>query len=94
MKGVRLSFGGRLAIRNVLIAALLAALGAAVVAATLPAAAGAHAERATTFPNPNLGAFPEYRTTGPELVVCDPTTTKQRIKAFRRTPARHSISAC
>ena len=32
--------------------------------------AGAHAERATFFPDPNQGDFPEYRDYGPELVVC------------------------
>jgi hypothetical protein len=71
------------------IAMMLAVAAAAACAATLPATAGAHAERATFFPDPDQGAFPEYRTTGPELVVCT-DTTKRRIKSFRgRLRARH-----
>ena len=58
---------------------MLAALAATALA--LPAGAGAHAERATFFPDPDQGAFPEYRTTGPALVVCA-ADTKQRIKRF------------
>jgi hypothetical protein len=38
--------------------------------ATFPAGAGAHAERQTFFPDPNLGDFPQYRTDGPTKVVC------------------------
>ena len=51
--------GGRVSVRNFVIAVMLAAAAAAALAATMPATAGAHAERATTFPNPNEGAFPE-----------------------------------
>ncbi len=53
------------------VAGLTAAAVVVLVAlATLPASAGAHAERATYFPDPNQGDFPEYRDYGPELVVC------------------------
>jgi hypothetical protein len=53
-------------------------LAMAIVLAALPAAAGAHAERATFFPDPNKGAFPEYRTDGPQVVVCK-LDSKRRI---------------
>ena len=52
------------------IGALLAAAVVLLSCALLPANAGAHAERATFFPDPNQGDFPEYRDYGPELVVC------------------------
>jgi hypothetical protein len=55
----------------------------------MPASAGAHAERATTFPDPDQGAFPEYRTSGPAKIVCSPETTKQRIKAFKGSVKKH-----
>jgi len=45
----------------------------------MPAGAGAHAERATFFPDPDAGQFPEFRTTGEALVVCR-DDTKQLIK--------------
>ena len=45
---------------------ILAAAVMALIALAMPAGAGAHAERATFFPDPNLGAFPEYRTDGPD----------------------------
>jgi hypothetical protein len=35
-----------------------------------PAVSWGHAERETTFPDPNQGDFPQYRTTGPMVVVC------------------------
>jgi hypothetical protein len=47
---------------------LLAVTGLAALA--LPSASLAHEERATSFPDPNQGDFPEYRTDGPYLVVC------------------------
>jgi len=79
--------GGRVS-RSV-VATILALAALAAVALAMPAGAGAHAERATFFPDPDQGAFPEYRTTGPELVVCT-DTTKRRIKAFRgRLRAQH-----
>ena len=49
---------------------MLALAALAVAALALPAGAGAHAERATFFPDPDQGAFPEYRATGAALVVC------------------------
>jgi hypothetical protein len=68
---------------------MLAAAAAAALAAALPATAGAHAERPAFFPDPDQGAFPELRTTGPELVVCT-DTTKRRIKSFQgRLRANH-----
>ena len=45
----------------------------ALVALAMPAGAGAHAERATFFPDPNLGDFPEYRTTGPSSWSASPS---------------------
>jgi hypothetical protein len=59
-----------------------ACLPAVLALAALPAAAGAHAERPTTFPDPDRGAFPVYRTTGPAKVVCA-ADTKQRVKSFK-----------
>ena len=49
----------------------------ALIALAMPAGAGAHAERATFFPDPNLGAFPEYRTDGP---------------SYRGLPAEHQAA--
>ena len=59
--------------------AVLAAVGALGVA--LPSGAGAHEERATTFPDPNQGSFPQYRTDGPYLVVCK-SDTRRRIADY------------
>jgi hypothetical protein len=61
------------------VATILALAALAAVALTMPAAAGAHAERATFFPDPDAGAFPEFRTGGDPLVVCR-DDSKQRIK--------------
>jgi hypothetical protein len=63
----------------------LALAALAVAALSLPAAGGAHAERATFFPDPNLGDFPQLRTSGPALVVCA-ADTKERIKRFHGKP--------
>jgi hypothetical protein len=52
----------------------------------VPAGAGAHAERATFFPDPNQGAFPVYRTSGPELVVCR-SDSNRRIQNGIQDPA-------
>ena len=85
--------GGRFP-RSVVTVLALAAL--AVAALALPAGAGAHAERATFFPDPDQGAFPEYRTTGPALVVCA-DDTKQRIKRFhgkRRATLQRQLKDC
>ena len=74
-----MGFGvARVSVRAIAIASLLAAL----TIAALPASAGAHAERATTFPDPDTGAFPQYRTTGTARVVCT-SETKKRIKSFK-----------
>jgi hypothetical protein len=53
---------------------ILALAVMALIALAMPAGAGAHAERETFFPDPNLGPFPEYRTDGPNTIVCKPET--------------------
>jgi hypothetical protein len=53
----------------------------AIAMLALPAAALAHSERHTDYPDPNLGSFPQYRTDGNYLVVCHPDT-KQRIAEY------------
>ena len=56
---------------------LIALVAAALLAgALMPAGAHAHAERATFFPDPNKGDFPEYRDYGTELVVCTKESTR------------------
>src|SRR3954471_11349723 len=71
---MRLGGRGRMSLGG---AALAAALVFCALAALLPATAGAHSERATFFPDPNLGDFPQFRTTGPRYVVCRPDSQKQ-----------------
>jgi hypothetical protein len=61
----------------------------ALIALALPAGAGAHAERATFFPDPNQGDFPEYRTDGPSIVVCKPDT-RQRIQDMPNDVRRYN----
>ncbi len=58
--------------RRVILLALLAL-------AAIPAVAAGHAERATYYPDRNVGAVPEYRTKGPAHVVCKPDSA-QRVK--------------
>jgi len=55
----------------------------AAILALWPAAAGAHYERPTHFPD-GTGSVPLYRTTGPHLVVCkdDLADFTNRIAAF------------
>ena len=48
----------------------IAGVALVLMALAFPAGAGAHAERQTFFPDPNLGNFPQYRTDGPYYVVC------------------------
>jgi hypothetical protein len=75
---------------------VLALAAVAAAALTLPAGAGAHAERPTFFPDPDQGAFPAYRTTGPELIVCS-DDTRQRIKRFhnrRRGTLQRQLAHC
>ena len=55
----------------------------ALAAMSFPAGAGAHAERETFFPDPNQGAFPEYRTDGPFHVVC----TRESRRLIRELPS-------
>ena len=57
---------------------LIVAAIAGLAALALPSAAGAHAERATFFPDPNQGAFPEYRTEGPSSSSAGRTRRSQR----------------
>ena len=52
----------RQGLRTVSAVGILALAVMALIALAMPAGAGAHAERATFFPDPNLGSFPEYRT--------------------------------
>ena len=65
---------------------LLALLGTAALVLSFPAAAGAHYERPTTFPD-GTGHVPAYRTSGPHLVVCkkDDADFERRITAFPAT---------
>jgi hypothetical protein len=58
----------------VLAVALLAALAVAPTS-------GAHSERSTSYPDPDAGSFPEYRTTGTSLVVCK-GDSKRRIMKY------------
>ncbi len=50
--------------------------------AALPAAAGAHAERLTYFPDPAKGSVPEYRTDGPARVVCKPDSAARLRRSY------------
>jgi len=72
-------------------AALAAALIVCAFAALLPASAGAHSERPTFFPDPNLGDFPQFRTTGPRYVVCRPDS-RQRIESMVQDPTRRAAN--
>jgi hypothetical protein len=75
---------------------VLACTALTAAALALPAGAGAHAERPTFFPDPDQGAFPEYRTSGPALVVCA-ADTKQRIKRFhgpKRATLQRQLKDC
>jgi hypothetical protein len=75
---------------------VLAAAVMALIALAMPAGAGAHAERATFFPDPNQGAFPEYRTDGPSIVVCKPNT-RQLIQGMSSEVRRYNeelLSTC
>jgi hypothetical protein len=80
----------RQALRRVWAVSVLAAGLVALIALTMPAAAGAHAERATFFPDPNLGEFPEYRTDGLSHVVCRPDT-RSRIKELSGDARRYNM---
>ena len=90
MRGLSVGSGGRFSRPFVVIVLACAALAA--VALALPAGAGAHAERPTFFPDPDQGAFPEYRTTGPALVVCA-ADTKQRSSASTARSGRRSSAS-
>jgi hypothetical protein len=86
----------RQALRSVLAVGVLAAAVMALIALAMPAGAGAHAERATFFPDPNQGAFPEYRTDGPSIVVCKPNT-RQLIQSMSAEVRRYNeelLSTC
>jgi hypothetical protein len=50
--------------------AAIATITVALAVLSFPALSWGHAERATTFPDPNQGNFPQYRTTGRQVVVC------------------------
>ena len=66
---------------------LIVAAIAGLAALALPTSAGAHAERETFFPDINQGAFPEYRTEGPSIVVCRPDS-RTRINRIRNNAVR------
>ena len=61
--------------RRVLIALAMAALAAVM----LPALALGHPERKTFFPDHTKGSVPQYRTSGPSLVVCK-KDSRRRIR--------------
>ena len=52
-----------------------------------PAIASGHAERPSFFPDHRLGTVPEYRSTGPSLVVCK-RDSRRRIERMRRGAQR------
>jgi hypothetical protein len=64
-------------LRSVLTPAVLA------IALALPGAAAAHPERGTKFPDPHTGSVPNFRTTGPLLVVCKPDSLSRLKFGFR-----------
>jgi hypothetical protein len=73
-------------------------VGAALaVWAVVPAAAFAHQERPTQFPDPSRGHVPAYRTSGPFLVVCKPSST-DRIERLPDGPLKreneHLLAEC
>src|SRR5215210_7890089 len=53
----------------------------------IPAGAGAHAERPTSFPDDTLGSVPKYRPSGdgPSIVVCKGHSAK-RINSLYKGP--------
>src|SRR3954452_5551964 len=65
--------------RCTLLAALIGVLA-------VPAAAVAHPERSTRYPDPNVGAVPALRTTGPGLVVCRNDTRARLRQIYRSHP--------
>src|SRR5687768_10772754 len=52
--------------------------------------AGAHAERPSHFPEPP-GRVPEYRTTGPALLVCKGRRTLDLIRTFPERLRDHNL---
>ncbi len=62
---------------------LLALIATAIVVLSFPAAASAHYERSTTFPD-GTGHVPAYRIGGPHLLVCkdDQLDFERRIATF------------
>jgi len=66
--------------------ALLAAIAAVVTALGTPAAAPAHPERPSAFPD-GSGSFPKYRTRGPSRVVCK-RDSRARIRSGVRGKKR------
>jgi hypothetical protein len=78
--------GSARASKLIWVVGLLAAMAAML--AVLPASAGAHAERGTFFPDPNLGNFPEYRDSGGrEIVVCK-LDSRRRIMEIEDSATR------
>jgi hypothetical protein len=66
--------------RRTLLAALIGVLA-------VPAAAAAHPERSTKFPDPNVGSVPALKASGPGLVVCR-RDTRARLRQIYRTQPR------
>lgn len=64
----------------------LAVASAVALLAALPAAALAHPERATQFPDPSYGAVPAVKTSGPARVVCK-ADSAARIRRIFGVPA-------
>ena len=86
----------RQALRTVLAVGVLAAGLVALIGLAIPAGAGAHAERATFFPDPNLGDFPEYRTDGPEhswSAGRTPGTASRQLPSDQRRENEELLSA-
>ena len=61
------------------------------VALALPAAAEGHAERPAFFPDHRLGGVPEYRTSGPSLVVCKRDSARRIRHALRGAQRRRNL---
>jgi hypothetical protein len=78
------TWSGRLALALPLVLVAVAGIG-------FPAGAFAHEERTTSFPDFNQGSFPEYRTSGPTLVVCK-SDSRQRIQQESGTLRKDNLT--
>ncbi len=57
---------------------------AAAIALITTTGAEAHPERTTTYPDPNVGSVPSYRTSGPSNVVCKSDSGARIRRIFRQ----------